>query len=201
MSKEARESASPSSLPAPPPEPPVQDTAMTSRPLMPGMERGYALSPMAELRRAWLAESEGEHSLFVRTNVLIGKLDLVPRDLKDRGIDTVSVYPRFSLETGFGMRISQLIAEFQGFIKKVALLNPDRNPDKYFIVDPHSTLMGVLRGAETLEEMTIAWHALRTRFQLGHKYVEKYDSEYKAAMESEILLSPISTAPEIYDDL
>ncbi|KAJ6534063.1 hypothetical protein DFH09DRAFT_1325503 [Mycena vulgaris] len=52
-----------------------------------------------------------------------------------------------------------------------------------------------------MDEMTITWHALRRRFELGLSYLDKYDSEYKASTDRDVLVSPVSTAPEVYDNL
>ncbi|KAJ6503133.1 hypothetical protein DFH09DRAFT_857218, partial [Mycena vulgaris] len=163
-----------------------------------GMERGFALSPMGELMRKFLEESDGENSLFVRTNMVISKKDLTPKDVQDRGIAYKVAFPRFSLETGFSIRLKSLLRELQEILIQSAHLIPARRPSHYYLVDPHAALMGVLLGAKSLDEMTIAWRALRRRIELVPKNLEKYESEYKANVDDEVLLSPISTVPEIY---
>ncbi|KAJ6590400.1 hypothetical protein DFH09DRAFT_1074038 [Mycena vulgaris] len=173
----------------------------TPRPLLPGMEKGYAMSPMGEILRLFLEESEDENSLFVRTNMIISKRELSPKDVHDRGIAFQEAFPRFNLEPDYGNYLTALIAEMQDLVIRAALLIPARRPEQYYVIDPHGSLMRVLLGAETLDEMTIAWHALRRRFELSHKYLDKYDSEYKSATEEEVLLSPISTAVDVYDQL
>ncbi|KAJ6590405.1 hypothetical protein DFH09DRAFT_1074043 [Mycena vulgaris] len=171
------------------------------RPLLPGMIGGYARSPMAEIKQEFEAETEQDHSLCSRVIMVVNKRDLDPRDLRDRGISLSETFPRFQLDTGVGMRLTSIISEFQTVIQKAALLIPSRRPQQFFVIDPHSTLIGVLRGAETMDEMTIAWHALRRRLELGLSYLDKYDSEYKASTDRDVLISPVSTAPEVYDNL
>ncbi|KAJ7709431.1 hypothetical protein B0H17DRAFT_1124058 [Mycena rosella] len=173
------------------------------RPVLPGMERGYALSPMGAVRHEYLEETEGEHSLFSRINLMVGKRELAKPDILDRGLSNRTTFPQYSLAAGFSLRLNLLITQFQSLLKRAALLIPERKgpPERYYQVDPHLTLMTVLRGAESLDEMTIAWHALRSHLQLGQRYLEKYDSEYKASFSTEVLSSPVSTAPEVYDGL
>ncbi|KAJ6568313.1 hypothetical protein DFH09DRAFT_1080698 [Mycena vulgaris] len=150
------------------------------RPLLPGMERGFALSPMGELMRKYLEESDGENSLFVQTNMIISKKDLTPKDVQDRGIAYEVAFPRFNLEMGFSLRMKALLRELQEIIVQSANLIPSRRPSHHYVIDLHSALMGVLLGAESLDELTIAWRALRQRIELAPK---------------------TSRMPEIYDQL
>ncbi|KAJ7432922.1 hypothetical protein B0H11DRAFT_1939998 [Mycena galericulata] len=179
----------------------MEESEMEKRTPLPGMERGYALSPMATIRRAYHAENEGEVSVFMRTKILISKQELTPVDVIDRGISRVESFPRFALETGFALRVVQLRRDFQSLLSSAASLNPGRPVSRFFIIDPHDALLGILKGANALEELAIAWRALRTRFELAQRYLDKYESEYRAERESEILLSPVSTESGLYEAL
>ncbi|KAJ6525790.1 hypothetical protein DFH09DRAFT_1095504 [Mycena vulgaris] len=171
------------------------------RPILPGMLGGYERSPMAELKKQFDAETEEDRSLSDRVGLMVKKRDLDPRDLRDRGISYSDTFPRFQLDTGVGMRLAMLVTDFQRVIQRAALLIPTRRPNQYFVIDPHAALMNVLLGADTMDEMTIAWHAMRRHFELGLEYLNKYDSEYKASTDRDVLVSPVSTAPELYDSL
>ncbi|KAJ7434613.1 hypothetical protein B0H11DRAFT_1938461 [Mycena galericulata] len=179
----------------------MEEAEIEKRTPLPGMERGYALSPMATIRRAYHAENEGEVSVFMRTKILISKQELTPVDVIDRGISRVESFPRFALETGFALRVVQLRRDFQSLLSSAASLNPGRPVSRFFIIDPHDALLGILKGASTLEELAITWRALRTRFELAQRYLDKYESEYRAERESEILLSPVSTESGLYEAL
>ena len=49
--------------------------------------------------------------------------------------------------------------------------------------------------------MNAAWKALQLRVELGMKAWTKYIAEYKQAPNNNIILSPLSTLPELYTDL
>ncbi|KAJ7284785.1 hypothetical protein C8J57DRAFT_1217167 [Mycena rebaudengoi] len=68
-------------------------------------------------------------------------------------------------------------------------------------MDPHDLLLTTLQGAIFLEELNIAWTALLTCLALAQKYFKKYDMEYKAIVSKELLLSPVSTVPGLYDGM
>ncbi|KAJ6502627.1 hypothetical protein DFH09DRAFT_1102307 [Mycena vulgaris] len=157
-------------------------------------------SPLTELPSSSVTEVK-TRDLEAPRPILPGMLGGYERDLRDRDISYSDTFPRFQLDTGVGMRLAMLVTDFQRVIQRAALLIPSRHPNQYFVIDPHAALMNVLLGADTMDEMTIAWHVMRRRFELGLEYLNKYDSEYRASTDQDVLVSPVSTAPELYDSL
>lgn len=171
-------------------------TETSAQQTYPGMERGYALSPMAELRLEYTEEREFMTSTYSRLQYFVGKRKLDPSFVVDRGISRANPQPRFTMEASLLARVELVASELQGYLRRAAALIPDRR--HCFIVDPMNTLIPILKNADDLAELQAAWDTLRTRLELGHKYFDKYDKEYKT---SETLLSPSSTATDLYDSL
>ncbi|KAJ7702724.1 hypothetical protein B0H17DRAFT_1176062 [Mycena rosella] len=172
----------------------------TMRPIMQGMEKGVARSPMADLRREYKSETEEESSLYQRMTLLAGKKDLDKTDIVHRlgspESESSSSF-QFSLQKGLGAYLVRTISEMQSLLKHASELVEGRST--CFVVDPHGTIMQVLSGAASLSEMTIAWTGLRLRIELSQRAYEKYEREFMATTSAELLLLPVSTAPEIYD--
>ncbi|KAJ7697151.1 hypothetical protein B0H17DRAFT_1130466 [Mycena rosella] len=81
--------------------------------------------------------------------------------------------------------------------EKAADLVPGRT--RYFKVDPHDLMLGVLRGTDTIEELHISWLGLNKGFEMSLKYMEKYEIEYQTPYEELRPTSPQSTDPGIYE--
>ncbi|KAJ7762848.1 hypothetical protein DFH07DRAFT_771062 [Mycena maculata] len=191
---------SPSS--SPPPRTADSPNPPPKRPVLPGMENGYALSPMGKLRIQYNQDTEENSALRNRINLIVSKWDLTAKDIFDRGNSSSGAFSRFALETGFRMRVNGLISEFQRLLVSAANLIPERKEaGRHFKLDPQGTLMEILGGAESLDEMTLAWKALRTRFTLAQDYLEKYHIEYQAVTDAELLQSPVSTDVALYEGL
>ncbi|KAJ7689537.1 hypothetical protein B0H16DRAFT_1487201 [Mycena metata] len=154
---------------------------------------------MAELRREYDHEPPDESSLQSRVTHIISKKVLLASDVMDRGVYILKDTPmgRFSLETGFAFRVERTIYDMQAFLDRAATLRPEKSSS--FLVDPHSTLLSVLRNAMELSELNVAWIGLNKRMELAYKSFLKYESEFAAETEDQILLSPISTDPGLYD--
>ncbi|KAJ7171769.1 hypothetical protein C8R43DRAFT_1120148 [Mycena crocata] len=165
----------------------------------PGMRRDYSLSEMYELQMEYMSESEDETSVFNRVTMIASKKSLLPKDLQDKGIDMEdSLAPRFSLETGLSYRTMRTISEMQSVLDRAAALVPNRN--RAFLVDPHGVAKSILSGADSLDEISIAWMTLSSRMDLAQRFLEKYEAEYQIADPALMPLSPASTAAEIYDN-
>ncbi|KAJ7206982.1 hypothetical protein C8J57DRAFT_1541130 [Mycena rebaudengoi] len=170
------------------------------RPVQKEMERGYAMSPMAELDLKYLRDEENETSTFTWVIMMIAsKRSLEVYDILDRGILESDSIPRFSIEKGLSLRVQQTIGEFQSLLQQAAKLIEGRS--SHFVVDPHNMLFGILRGCESLSELHVTWQALSKQFGLGQEYMAKYQSEYGAAIEAELIRSPTLTASMVYDQL
>ncbi|KAJ7443800.1 hypothetical protein FB451DRAFT_985679, partial [Mycena latifolia] len=182
-----------------PPTSPVKSTLteMAPRPLQQGMEHGFERSPMAELRKEYTDEGETQSSIYVRATLLVGKKFLEKADLMDRGayIDPSQSVARFGLEKGFSLRTRLLVSELQSLLTRASELVAGHT--SCFLVDPHQVLMTALGSAQDLQEMTVAW-TLSRRIELAQLNFLKYEAEYMASDEDGLLLSPVSTEPEIY---
>ncbi|KAJ6567627.1 hypothetical protein DFH09DRAFT_879763, partial [Mycena vulgaris] len=165
-----------------------------------GMRRGYSLSAMSDLQIVYLREPADDTSTFSRVAWIASKRILEPRDIMDRGKASLHPLPRFGLEPSLAQRVEKTINELQAVLRKAAWLVPDR-ANQAFQVDPQATLMPILRGASTLDELHIAWLALSKRMDLGQKYVDKYDGLYRAATASERPTSPVSTDAGLYENI
>ncbi|KAF8133103.1 hypothetical protein K438DRAFT_1787706 [Mycena galopus ATCC 62051] len=160
-------------------------------------KRSPALSVMAELILEYNKSQDSTLSLFRRISTLASKKDLDKSDVLDRG-DThgTQTDPRFGLETGFLLRTDIVIKEMQVVLRKAAALVEGRS--SYFVIDPHNVLMTVLKGANSLGELQASWAALAERLDLAQRNFRKYQSEFKPTKVEDVLLSPVSTLPEVY---
>ncbi|KAJ7186218.1 hypothetical protein B0H12DRAFT_1310279 [Mycena haematopus] len=166
--------------------------------MQPGMARGYEESDMSDLRKEYERDSLNEVSLQSRVGIIAEKSQLAQTEVLDRGISTNDSWePRFCLETGFRMRLSSPLMEFQEMLRRASALVKGR--DGHYTIDPHSSLLNTLRGASSLAEMHVAWTALQRRVALGLNYFDKYDKQYRAISSQDLPISPISTAPDLYD--
>ncbi|KAJ6476079.1 hypothetical protein C8R45DRAFT_1077091 [Mycena sanguinolenta] len=130
-----------------------------TRPVQPGMERGFAMSTMAELVREYTKQHDEELSVFSRATTIAGKRNLETTNVMDRGVmNDGSRDSRFALETGFRMRIERTIIEMQAIIARAATLV--QGWEKHFIIDPHQVLTTGLRGSSDIRELNATWMAL-----------------------------------------
>ncbi|KAJ7873404.1 hypothetical protein B0H13DRAFT_2349102 [Mycena leptocephala] len=155
------------------------------------------MSPMADLQREYLRETEEESSIFSRVTLISSKIALDPRDVIDRGIDPVNPVPRFGLDPGFALRVRVTVTDMQSILKRAASMIPGR--DSCFIIDPGDALMPILRGASGLEELNAAWIALQRRMQLAQGFLTKYDQHYRTLDENLRSTSPVSTNVDVYE--
>ena len=62
----------------------------------------------------------------------------------------------------------------------------------YFIVDPKDTFLIILNGAYDISQLHVAWTAISKQMEIGIKYIDKYESEYKEVDEEKRIKSPVS---------
>ncbi|KAJ7368876.1 hypothetical protein DFH08DRAFT_796706 [Mycena albidolilacea] len=147
------------------------------RSMAPGMERGYALLPMAELERDYASHSESEASLFERATSIASKRTLDPTDILDRGDQ-------------------KTVKDVNFLLSRASALVPGRST--FFIVDPQHSFLRVLKSAGDLNQLTVAWQALSVRMGLAQRSFVKYQEEFRATTKEDMPHSPVSTAPEVY---
>ncbi|KAJ7792684.1 hypothetical protein B0H13DRAFT_2393912 [Mycena leptocephala] len=184
--------------PAAQPSTPIGPTEVpVRREMQEGMDRGFALSPMADLVLAFNHHSDEDYSLFRRVNTLSSKKALDISEIIDRGVSIVPMpMARFGLETGFLLRTDRTIKEMQLLLTQAAGLIRGRT--SCFTIDPHAVISRVLRSANDLNELHSAWVAMSERLDLAQRNFLKYQAEYRAESDDELLLSPISTVPDVY---
>ncbi|KAJ6543746.1 hypothetical protein DFH09DRAFT_879097, partial [Mycena vulgaris] len=140
-----------------------------------GMKNGFSKSPMGLLRREYTEEHDRENSLLLRATILASKTELKESEIQDRGLhlDPDVKTPRFALEKGFAIRTERTVMELQSLLTRAKDLIVERS--SCFLVDPHQTLLTVLKGASDLNEMTGAWMALSKRVGLAQRNFSKYE--------------------------
>jgi hypothetical protein len=161
------------------------------------MERGYALSPMAEFECNYLSHTNSESSLFERATSISSKRGLEASDVLDRGVSLRDrPLARFSLETGFLLKTEKTINDMNSLLSRAAAWVPGRT--SFFVVDPQHSFLRVLKSVGDLNQLLVAWQALSTRMALAQKNFVKYQAEYRASTKEEMPSSPTSTAPDVY---
>ena len=86
------------------------------------------------------------------------------------------------------------------FVEKAAGLIEERT--RHFTVDPKDTLLHILRGTSSLPQLNVAWKTIQKCLELGHRTLQKYALQYQhTPQEEHLLLSPISTLPNIHSGL
>ena len=166
-----------------------------------GMEDGFDNSPMAKLMHQYAPEDLESQNLSTQTKVqlIIDVDELGPEMIMDRGTERSSGLPRYHLVSKDLDRIQSTVTELQLFLQQAARLIEERQT--HFIIDPGDTLLPILSGTSSLGQMNAAWKALRLRIELGTKAWKKYIAEYRQAPENNLILSPLSTLPELYTEL
>ena len=166
-----------------------------------GMENGFEDSPMARLLREYSAQDlEGQGpSTETKVQLILEVEELGPEMIVDRGPERPSMLPRYHLTTKDLDRAQSAVAKLQVFLQQAARLIEERQ--SHYLVDPGDTLLPILAGTSSLGQMNVAWKALRLRMELGTKAWRKYIEEYKQAPDDNLILSPLSTLPELYNDL
>ena len=166
-----------------------------------GMENGFENSPMAGLLRQFSSddiESQGL-STEMKIQLIIDVVELGPEMIVDRGPEREDGIPRYHLALNDLDRARDTVTELQIFLQRAANLIPERRT--HFLVDPGDTLLPMLAGTSSLGQLNAAWKALRLRVELGVKAWKKYITEYQHPSDHNLVLSPISTLPDLYNDL
>ncbi|KAJ7500938.1 hypothetical protein B0H11DRAFT_1714192, partial [Mycena galericulata] len=162
-----------------------------------GMEEGYALSAMGNLHREYLAPSETFASTYSSAQLLIAQQKLKKEDIWDRGIAKENTLPRFALKPSLLSRVDRVTAEMQAFLSQAAQLIPER--ETHFVVDPEDSCLPILKGAHDLFQLEAAWEIIRSRLELGHRFLMKYIEEFKD--KSQAPNSPASTTAALHNEI
>lgn len=160
-----------------------------------GMEKGYAMSKIAELRLRYNDNSTEYGSIFYLSKIFANKENLEAEDILDRGVSKSYPRPRFTLADTISTMLKATIEGLQGLLNEATDL---MERGKAFQVDPLGFLFSTLNGCSTLAELHTAWRAIRERVGLAQRFMEKYDAEFQSGIK---LLSPASTNQDIYEKM
>lgn len=151
--------------------------------------------------RQYAPEDLESQNLSTQTKVqlIIDVEDLGPEMIVDRGTERTAGFARYHLTSKDLDRVQSTVTELQLFLQQAARLIEERQT--HFIIDPGDTLLPILSGTSSLGQMNAAWKALRLRIELGTKAWKKYIAEYRQTPEDNLILSPLSTLPELYTEL
>lgn len=164
-----------------------------------GNEALYEDSPMAKLLDEYMTETNGNSLSTEATVVLLVTMDdLEPEHValvEDRNKGTT----KYKLAENLLADLSKMAIELQVFIEKASGFLEERT--RHFTVDPKDTLMQILRGTTSLPQLNVAWKTMQKRLELGHKTLQKYVQQYQKEPQDDMLLSPISTLPDLHQEL
>ena len=130
--------------------------------------------------------------------LLVTKDDLEPELIK-RMEDLNRGITKYKLADEFLESLSKTSTELQVFVEKAARLLEERS--QHFIVDPKDTLIQILKGTSSLPQLNVACKTIQKRLELGHRTLNKYMEQYQHAPHTELLLSPVSTLPDLHSGL
>ena len=166
-----------------------------------GMEDGFKNSPMAKLMEQYMPGDLESQNLSTQTKVqlIIDVEELGPEMIIDRGTERMSGLPCYHLAPKDLDRVQSTITELQFFLQQAARMIEEWQT--HFIIDPGDTLLPILSGMSSLRQMNAVWKALWLHIDLGTKVWKKYIAEYCQTPQDNLILSPLSTVPELYTEL
>ena len=154
---------------------------------------------MAKLMEQYSGEEDGtDLSTEAWVTLLATKDDLEP-ELIERVEDLNKGITKYKLSDDFLEELSKTSTELQVFVEKAARLLQERT--RHFIVDPKDTLIHILKGTSSLPQLNVAWKTIQRRLELGNCTLNKYMQQYQLDPHTELLLSPISTLPDLHEGL
>ncbi|KAJ7603596.1 hypothetical protein FB45DRAFT_1014153 [Roridomyces roridus] len=105
---------------------------------------------------------------------------------------------RVALERILYQHVNRTVGELQYFLEMTAKLVPNRS--RYFHVDPENALLPILGGCGDIHQLTVVWELLRSRLELGQKFLLKYKKEIEMPESIEVF-SPVSTTQSVTEGL
>ena len=165
--------------------------------------RGDSLSkdsPMVKILEEYTGEhGDGGISTETWVNLLVSMTDLNSEHV-ERLEDSNKSITKYRLSENLLSTLNKTAVELQVFVERAAGLIQEQT--RYFTVDPKDTLSHFLRGTSSLPQLNVAWKAMQKCLELGHRTLQKYALQYQhSPQEEELLLSPISTLPDIHTGL
>jgi hypothetical protein len=164
----------------------------------------FDASPMRKLKAEYERMDENLEDATESTKqgatMLTLKGSLEERDLFDRGEVRQPWEPRYGLVQELFLKVDRIVGEMQHFLSRAASLVPGRS--QYFHIDPEDSIVPILRGCSNVSQLVAAWEIIRSRIELGQKFLLKYEDEfYSADAGRSPALSPTSTTVELEEGL
>jgi len=164
-----------------------------------GSTTSYPGSPMTKLMEQHSGEEDSDDlSTEAWVTLLVTKDELEP-ELIEKLEDLNKGITKYKLSNEFLEYLSKVLTELQLFVEKAAGLIEERMC--HFIVDPKDTLIHILKGTSSLPQLNVAWKTMQKCLELGHHTLNKYMQQYQNEPNTELLLSPISTLPDLHTKL
>ncbi|KAJ7177664.1 hypothetical protein C8R46DRAFT_1212409 [Mycena filopes] len=133
---------------------------------------------MEDLISEFEATSVAGASLSAKASDIVGKLSLELVDIVDRGAEAESLpIGRFGLRPDLLLSTDVVVKQMQTLLTRAFSLA--HGQPICFAVDPHATLMQVLRSASTEDGLRTAWGGLRRRMALALVRLEQYKQHYQ----------------------
>ncbi|KIJ93555.1 hypothetical protein K443DRAFT_69065, partial [Laccaria amethystina LaAM-08-1] len=157
-------------------------------------------SPMVRLMEEYTGETiDNSISTDAWVRLLATMADLESEHV-ERIEDPNKGVTRYRLSENLLATLNRITVELQVFVERAAGLIEERV--RHYTVDPQNTLLHILRGTSSLPQLNVAWKTIQKRLELGHRTLQKYALQYQHTPEEDsLLLSPISTLPDIHDGL
>jgi len=159
----------------------------------------YNESPMAKLLDEYMTETSGNDLSTEATVILLvtmGELEqehIVTVENRNKGTT------KYKLADHLLESLNRTTVELQIFVEKASGFIEERS--RHFTVDPKDTLLQILRGTMSLPQLNVAWKTMQKRLELGHRTLQKYVQQYQTEPGDDAILSPISTLPELHQEL
>ena len=158
-----------------------------------GMERGYSLSPMYSLILEYNQERGDNLSTAAKVSWILQRPSLKQQDIELKGDHDSHVAVR--LVDSELQPLLRVVTELQTFLDRMAQLIQERT--SVFRIDPHEMMTSALQGCSSRSQLEVAHKILLKQLLIAQQTVSKYEAQYR---QMEILLSPISTVPELHED-
>ncbi|KAF8211904.1 hypothetical protein K438DRAFT_1751505 [Mycena galopus ATCC 62051] len=163
------------------------------------LNQDYSVSDMGEIHMEYLRHSSDQTSVSHWVTMYALKKTFDKRELMDRARSKTLSFPRFALVPNLLEEIVLTINQMQSVLGRSAALV--RGHDGVFLIGPKSSLFPILEGAASLEELNVAWLALRKCFGLADKFLTKYQQEFRTQLSPGPTMpnSPVSTNSGVYE--
>ena len=131
----------------------------------------HSVGPVADLYCCYLHETDDGLSPSQRVSLLYGSL-LQPLDIRDRGVNSRTPTPQFTLSSHKLNDISNVVRKVQDILNCPVVEMEHRLSG--YKVDPSGKLLEALAGADTVPLLENAWSFLTNWLFKGGKCVDKY---------------------------